>query len=133
MTWVCPEADVLLRAFSRRDPDLLTVNQMTSLVQERRLAIAPWVRQQALAATRDGRQLDRLAQALACFPALRVDPADHAEAARREQRLREQGIAVTPAQALSWTVAERRGAQVWSNEKPWAALATQGCPLFSAG
>jgi hypothetical protein len=131
VTWVCPEADVLLRAFSRRDPDLLTVNQMTSLVRERRLAIAPWVRQQALALTRDQRQLDRLAQAFAAFPAPRVEPDDHVEAARREQRLRDLGLAVTSAQALSWTVAERRGALVWSNDKPWAALATQGCPLFS--
>lgn len=133
MTWVCPEADVLLRAFSRRDPDLLTVNHLTALIQERRVAIAPWVRQQVLTATRDARQLDRLAQALASFPVPRVEPDDHIEAARREQRSREQGIPLTPAQALSWTVAERRGAQVWSNDKPWAALATQGCPLFSAG
>jgi len=131
--WVCPEADVLMRAFSRRDPDLLTVNLMTSLVHDRRLVIAPWVRQQVMAATRDGRQLDRLAQALANFPIPRIAADDHVEAARREQQQREQGMALSPTQALSWTVAERRGMQIWSNDKPWAALATQGCPLFSGG
>ena len=133
MTWVCPEADVLIRAFSRRDPDLLTVNLIISLVHDRRLAIAPWVRQQVLAATRDSRQLDRLAQALANFPIPRIDADDHVEAARREQHQREQGVALSPTQALSWTVAERRGMQIWSNDKPWAVLATQGCPLFNGG
>ena len=121
---------MLKRAFTRHDPDLLTVNQMTALVRERRLAIAPWVRQQILAATRDIRQLNRLAHALAGFPVPRVETDDHVEAARREQRLREQGLPLTPAQALSWTVAERRGALIWSNDKPWAAI---GCALFSAG
>ncbi len=132
MTWVCAEADILMQAFSRRDPDLLTVNQMTELVRERRVAIAPWVRQQVLAATRDARQLDRLAQALAAFPAPRVYPEDHVEAAHREQRLREQGQLLSPAQALSWTVADRRGMLIWSNDRIWTLLVAQGCPMFSA-
>jgi predicted nucleic acid-binding protein len=127
MTWVCPEADVVTLAFTRRDPDLLTVNQMTALVRARRIAIAPWVRQQQLAATRDARQLDRLAQALAAFPAPRVDADDYVEAARREQRLREQGSALSPAQALSWTVADRHGLLIWTNDP---VLVEQDCPLF---
>ena len=131
MTWVCPEADVLMWAFSRRDPDLLTVNQMTELIRGRRLVIAPWVRQQILATTRDGRQLTRLALALAPFPMPRVAADDHVEAARREQRLRDQGIPLTASQALSWAVAERCGSLIWSNDKLWSALAAQGCPMFS--
>lgn len=131
-TFVLPEVDILLRAFTRRDPDLLLIHHVTRHVRARTLAIGHWTRQALLARTRDGRQFARLAHALAAFPAPRLLPTDHVDAARRMQRLREQGVPVSGRQALAWTVAERLGAQVWSNEKPWHALAGQGCPLHVA-
>jgi len=132
MSFVLPEADVLARAFTRRDPDLLLIHQITSHIRARTMAIGHWVRQALLARTRDGRQFDRLAHALSAFPAPRLLPSDYVEAAQRMQRLREQGIAIAHHQSLAWTVAARLHAQVWSNDKPWPALASQGCPVYVA-
>jgi hypothetical protein len=129
---VLPEADVLLRAFSRRDPDLLLIHQVTRCIRDRRLVIGHWARQALLARTRDGRQFDRLAHALAAFPAPRLEPGDYVEAAHRMQRLRDLAIPIAGRQALAWTVAERLGGEVWSNDKPWPALASQGCPVHAA-
>ena len=130
MTFVLPEADILARVFTRRDPDLLLIHQVTSLTRERRLLIAHPVRQALLARTRDGRQFARLAHALAAFPAPRQSPNDYLEAAHRQQRLREQGVPIAPAVALAWTLAERLQAQVWSNDKAWMMLAGQGAPVY---
>ena len=130
MTFILPEADILTRAFTRRDPDLLLIHQVTSLTRERRLLIAHPVRQMLLARTRDGRQFARLAHALSAFPAPRLLPIDYLEAAHRQQRLREQGVPIAPALALAWTLAERLQAQVWSNDKAWTALAGQGVPQY---
>ena len=132
MTFVLPEADILARVFTRRDPDLLLIHQVTSQVRARTLLIGQWVRQALLARTRDGRQFDRLAHALSAFPAPRLLPGDYIEAAHRQQRLREQGVPIAHHHALAWTVAERLHAQVWSNDKPWHALAGQGCPCYVA-
>jgi len=131
-TFVLPEADILARAFTRRDPDLLLIHQVTSQARARTLAIGHWVRQALLARTRDGHQFARLAQALSAFPAPRLVPEDYVEAALCSQRLREQGVAVTTSQALAWTVAIRLDAQVWSHDKAWAALVSYGCPLLIA-
>lgn len=131
MRFVLAEADVLLRAFTRRDPDLLLVHLVTTLVRERRLAIQHWVRQALLARTRDARQFLRLEHALAAFPAPRIAADDYVAAARLAQRLSEQGQPITRLQSLSWAVADRLDAEIWAHEKPWPAFASQGCPMYA--
>ena len=130
MTFVLPEADILARVFTRRDPDLLLIHQVTSLIRARTLLIGHPVRQALLARTRDGRQFARLAHALSAFPAPCLLASDYLEAAHRQQRLREQGVPIAPHLALAWTLAERLQAQVWSNDKAWTGLAGMGCPLY---
>ena len=130
MSFVLPEADILLRVFTRRDPDLLLIHHVTSLTRARALLIALPVRQVVLARTRDSRQFSRLAHALSAFPVPRLLANDYLDAAHRQQRLREQGVTIVPSVALAWTLAERLQSQVWSNGKAWAALAGQGAPLY---
>lgn len=131
MSFVLPEAEVLQRAFSRRDPDLLLVHQVGEVVRARRLLVAHPVRQELLARCRDERQFMRLDQVLAAFPAPRADARDAVAAARIALRLRERGVAISGPQALTWAVAARLGALVWALDPAWDRLQDLGCPRFA--
>jgi hypothetical protein len=124
-----PDIDIWLRAYSRQDPDPLVVHAFSRQVQARGVLLVGLVRQALLARTRDSRQFVRLDDALAGFPDLPVQPRDHRRAALLVQRLRAAQLAISPWQALLWAVAERIGASIWSQERHWQALRTQGCPL----
>lgn len=132
MTLVLAEADVLERAFTRREPDLLIIHQVTGLIRERRLMIPGWVRHALLRRTRDARNLARLAHVLAGFPTPRLHDDDHAAAALLEMRLREQGQAIQPHQALTWVVARRLALPVWSRDRIWSAFVAQGGAIYEA-
>lgn len=125
-----PDVDIWLRAYSRQDPDPLVVHAFSRQVHARSVLLVGLVRQALLARTRDARQFTRCVEALAGFPDLPVQPRDHLQAAALVQRLRAVQLAISPWQALLWAIAERVGAAIWSQERHWQALRSQGCPLL---
>ncbi len=129
MTPVLPETDIWFRAFSRKDPDPLTVHAMGQLIRERRVVLVGWIRQALLTRARDERQLTRLRWALSGFPEVVVRPVDHELAASLTRRLRDHGQLLAPWPALLWAISDRLGGEIWSRDRVWLGLADQGCPL----
>lgn len=127
---VIPELDVLLRAFSRHDPEPGVVALSGELIAERRLFLVGWVRQGLLTRCRDERQFARLLAAVAPFPDIPIQPADHVAAAALTRELDERSISIQPAQALLWAMAERIGGSVWSRQTRWRKLERYGAPLY---
>lgn len=127
---VLPEVDVLLRAFSRQDPEPAVVTRSSELIAERRMFLVGWVRQGLLTRCRDERQFQRLLAAMAPFPDLPIQPADHVAAAALTRELEDRTIAIQPAQALMWAMAERVGGSIWSLQVRWRKLERYGAPLF---
>lgn len=130
-TLLLPDLDVLRRAFDRRDPDPLMVNQVVAAVEERRLLLVGWVRQGLIARAQDQMAAERMARALAPFPEVAITSADHVAAAYLSQRLRRRGLMVQPAQALHWVMADRVKAQIWSGDSRWHPLHSLGCPVVT--
>ena len=126
-----PDLDVLRRAFDRHDPDPLVVNQVVASVEQRRLLLVGWVRQGLITRAQNSAAAERVARALAPFPELPITSGDHVAAAFLSQRLRRRGVAVQPAQALHWVMADRIGAQIWSLDSRWHALHSLGCPVVT--
>jgi hypothetical protein len=127
---VLPEIDVLLRAFSRQDPDPAAVATADKLIEDRRLYMIGWVRQGLLTRVKDERQFQRLLSALAPFPDIPITPADHVMAASHTREMSERGINLLPAQALMWAMAERCGGLIWSQQTRWRRLERHGAPLY---
>ena len=127
---VIPELDVMLKAFSRQEPEPAIVTRLTQLIDDRLIYFVGWVRQGLLTRARDERQFQRLLSALAPFPDIPIEPRDHTAAAQLTHRLRDRGETIMPAQALLWVMAERLHALVWSTEKRWRKLSVHGAPLF---
>jgi hypothetical protein len=131
---ILPDADVWMRAFSRRAPDPLVVHRFGILVRARRVVLMGSVRQVVLAQAGDERQFGRLAWILSGWPDLPLKVADHERGAAVMRQLGPMGVTIGPSQAVMWAVAERLGALVWSNARSWQALVPHGCPWWrSAG
>ena len=132
MSWgiVLPELDVLVKGFSRTNPDPAVVSHIDQLIQDRRLFLVGWVRQGLLSRARDDRQFQRLMAALSPFPDLPITPPDHVAASALGRDLANHAITIQPAQALLWIMAERSGAQIWSQQNRWRNLERFGAPLY---
>lgn len=130
-SFLIPDIDVLLRAFDRRAPDPLAVNQVADAIEQRRLLLVGWVRQSLIARAVDSLQAERLARALAPFPDLPIHRADHVAAGFLSQRLRRRDHPIQPAQALHWVMADRIQAYIWSQDPRWRPLHALGCPLIT--
>jgi predicted nucleic acid-binding protein len=122
--------DVCIAVFDRRQVQSDVVKEFTQAVHERAVHIAPWVRTELLARTRDGRNFARLHAALEGFPDLRVGVAMQVRAGALIHQARREGQLVpTVTQALAWALAETMDAMVWTRDRRWLALSSLGCPV----
>ncbi|TVR11662.1 MAG: hypothetical protein EA401_10550 [Planctomycetota bacterium] len=126
-----PDVDVLLGAFDRLNPSPLLVQQFAHAVEQRQVLLPGWVRQGVLTRVADVDQALRLARVLLPFPDIPICSDDHMQAAFLQQRLRRRGIAVQPAQALHWIIAERIDGLIWSASSRWHAAHSLGAPVLS--
>lgn len=128
---VIPEADVWMRAYSRSAPDPLVVHRFALLTRARRVVLLGSVRQALLSQVQDERHFGRLAWILSGWPDLPLRTSDHERGAGFMRQLGQMGVAIQPAQAVMWSVAERLGALVWSGNRTWQALVQHGCPWLT--
>lgn len=130
-TLLLPDVDLLRKAFDRHDPNPLVVNQVVASVEQRRLLLLGWVRQGLISRAQNAPEAARVARALASFPDLPILPSDHVAAAFLNQRLRQRGVLIQPAQALHWVMADRIDAHIWSLDQRWHPLHHLGCPVVT--
>jgi hypothetical protein len=116
---VIADLDVWIRAFGRLEADPRVVLGFTALVRARRLLLLGWQRQALLARFDDDRQAERMAWILAGFPEAVAIPADRVAAAALSRRHRHAGSALGDRAALTWAVAARIGARIWSLDQRW--------------
>ena len=126
---ILPDVDVLVRCFTRRHPDLSAIKQFQLLAQGRRLCLLGWVRQIVLERCVQQAQMLRFAQQLSSFPDVKIVREDYEAAAEHRLELRDKQIRASSRQLFLWALADRLGAEIWSYDKSWLALAGVACPL----
>lgn len=127
---VLPQVDIWVLALDRRQVQSDVVKAFTEAVRRHALLLAPWVRSDLLARSRDGRTFARLQAALQGYPDLRIDTAIQIRAGALILEARGAGNLIpTMTQALAWALAERLDARIWTRDRRWLALEALGCPM----
>lgn len=127
---ILPALDVWLRAFTRQGPDPQIVQAFAERTRARCVLLLGGVRQDLLMAARDDRQRHRLAWILSAFPHVPPTVDDHRRAAELHHRHRPLAR-LDATHALTWAIAERLQAGIWSPHRSWQALMPLGCPVIS--
>jgi predicted nucleic acid-binding protein len=109
-------------ALRRRDAGSLNhqekelVAQLSQAIQDGRVALIGFIRQEVLSGIREESQFDKLKKALDTFPDEQIEAADYEHAARLYNKCRANGVEAGTVDMLICAVASRRNWQVLSSD-----------------